>query len=53
MASRSNKQARTMAGAAHNPEFAAKMGIPQNVAREFNKADQATGRLSKAMKEKK
>ena len=30
---------RTMAAAAHNPAFAKKMGIPQKVAKEFNKAD--------------
>jgi hypothetical protein len=28
-----------MAAAAHNPELAAKMGIPQSVAKEFNAAD--------------
>jgi hypothetical protein len=35
----SQAQARTMAAAAHNPEFAKKVGIKQNVAKEFNKAD--------------
>jgi hypothetical protein len=39
MPSRSKKQARTMAAAAHNPQFAKKMGIPQKVAKEFNRAD--------------
>jgi hypothetical protein len=39
MPSTSKKQARTMAAAAHNPAFAKKMGIPQNVAKEFNQAD--------------
>jgi len=28
-----------MAAAAHNPKFAAKMGIPQSVAREFARND--------------
>lgn len=28
-----------MAAAAHNPEFAKKVGIPVSVAKEFNKAD--------------
>jgi hypothetical protein len=28
-----------MAAAAHNPAFAKKMGIPQSVAKEFNRAD--------------
>lgn len=29
-----------MAAAAHSPEFASKVGIPQTVAEEFNQADQ-------------
>jgi hypothetical protein len=28
-----------MAAAAHNPKFAKKVGIPQKVAKEFNRAD--------------
>ena len=47
MPSVSPAQARTMAGAAHNPSFAKKMGIPMNVAKEFNKADKGTGILRK------
>jgi len=39
MPSTSKKQARTMAAAAHDPAFAKKMGIPQSVAREYNRAD--------------
>jgi hypothetical protein len=35
----SQAQFRTMAGAAHNPEFARKVGISQDVAKEFNQAD--------------
>ena len=35
----SQAQFRTMAAAAHNPKFARKVGISQDVAREFNKAD--------------
>jgi len=27
------------AAAAHNPQFAKKVGVPQSVAREFNEAD--------------
>jgi hypothetical protein len=42
MPSKTPKQARTMAAAAHNPAFAKKVGIPVTVAREFNAAD--TGR---------
>ena len=49
--STSEKQARTMAAAAHNPEFAKKVGIKQGVAKEFNKADTGTKQLSNAMKE--
>ena len=39
MPSKSDKQRRFMAAAAHNPEFAKAAGIPQSVAKEFNKAD--------------
>ena len=39
MPSVSKKQARTMAAAAHNPEFAKKVGIPVKVAKEFVVAD--------------
>jgi len=47
MPSSTPKMARTMAGAAHNPAFAKKMGIPQGVAKEFNQADKKTGILRK------
>jgi len=50
--STSKKQARTMAAAAHDPKFAKKVGIKQDVAKEFNKADTGTKQLSQAMKEK-
>jgi len=33
------KQARMMQAAAHNKEFAKKVGVPQSVAKEFNNAD--------------
>lgn len=39
MPSKTEKQHRTMEGAAHNPAFAKKVGIPQKVAREFVQAD--------------
>jgi len=39
MPSKTPKQRRTMAAAAHNPKFAKKMGIPVSVAKEFNAAD--------------
>lgn len=52
MPSRSLKQARMMAAAAHDPEFARRMGIKQSTAREFNRHDSASGKLSRAMKAK-
>jgi len=42
MPSTSKKQAKFMAAAAHNPEFAKKAGISMDVAKEFNKADTGT-----------
>lgn len=39
MPSKSEKQRRFMAAAAHNPKFAKKAGVPQKVAKEFNRAD--------------
>ena len=50
MPSTSPKQARMMAAAAHSPSFAAKVGIAQSVAKEFNKADAKTGILRKKRK---
>jgi len=43
MPSKTAKQARTMAAAAHNKGFAKKVGIPQSVAKEFNRADERKG----------
>jgi hypothetical protein len=34
-----------MAGVAHDPAFAQKVGIPQSVGKDFNKADTGTGIL--------
>jgi hypothetical protein len=45
MPSKSEKQKRFMAAAAHNPAFAKKAGIPQSVAKEFNRADQTHAKL--------
>ena len=39
MPSKSKAQRNLMAAAAHNPEFAKKVGVPTKVAKEFNKAD--------------
>jgi len=39
MPSKSAKQRRLMAAAAHDRKFAKKVGIPMSVAKEFNKSD--------------
>jgi len=46
MPSKSPEQARLMQAAAHNPEFAAKAGVPVKVAKEFVAADKAKKRPS-------
>lgn len=53
MPSKSQKQARFMAAAAHNPKFAKRAGIKPGVARDFNRADTGTKMLSTAMRKKK
>jgi hypothetical protein len=45
MPSKSPAQARLMAGVAHNPAFAKKVGISQKVGKDFNAADTGTGIL--------
>lgn len=45
MPSKSPKQARLFAAAAHDPKFAKKVGVPVKVAKEFNRADKGTGIL--------
>lgn len=47
MPSKSSKQARFMAAAAHDKGFAKKAGIPQDVAKEFNQADKGKGLMKK------
>ena len=47
MPSKSVKQARLMAAAAHDPKFAKRVGVPVSVAKEFNQADAKTGILRK------
>lgn len=47
MPSKSSKQARFMTAIAHSKEFAKKAGVPQNVGKEFNKADTGTEILKK------
>ena len=53
MPSKSAKQARLMAAAAHDPAFAKKVGVPVKLAREYNKADAKSGLLKRAMPNKK
>ena len=50
MPSKSKSQARLMAAAAHDPEFAERVGVPMKVAKDFVKADKKSGRLKKAMR---
>jgi hypothetical protein len=50
MPSKSPEQAHLMAGVAHNPAFAKKVGIPMAVGQEFNKADVRTGILRRKKK---
>jgi hypothetical protein len=50
MPSKTQKQSRLMAAAAHDPEFAKRVGVPMKVAKEFNKADKGGKLLKKAMK---
>lgn len=49
MPSTSDKQRRFMAAAAHDKAFAERVGIPQQVAKEFNQADKGK-KLAAAMK---
>lgn len=53
MPSKTPRQARTMAMAAHNPKLAKKVGIPVSVAKEFNRADTGTKMLRQAVKKSK
>lgn len=50
MPSKSKSQAKFMAAAAHNPEFAKKAGISQDAAKEWNNADEKEGNLKKGSK---
>ena len=43
MPSKSEKQKKMMAAAAHTPKFAAKVGVPEKVAKEFNAAGTKKG----------
>lgn len=50
MPSRTKRQAKLMAMAAHDKGAAKRVGIPQSVARDFNQADKKTGILKKKKK---
>lgn len=50
MPSKSEKQHRFMEAAAHNPEFAAKAGIPVSVAKEFVSADKHKEAMDRVVK---
>jgi hypothetical protein len=52
MPSKSFSQARMMAGAAHDPVFAKKVGVPTKVAEDYNMADKKSGFLKSAMRAK-
>ena len=52
MPSTSEEQARFMAAAAHDPAFAARAGIKQSVATEFNQADKGSKLLSNSAKDR-
>lgn len=45
MPSVTEKQHDLMAGVAHNPKFAAKVGIPQSVGQEYEAADKRAGKF--------
>lgn len=51
MPSHSEKQARFMKAAAHNPEFAKKADIPQSVAKEYVAADKLKA-MARKLREK-
>ena len=52
MPSKSKKQAKLMAAAAHDRSFAKRVGVKQSVAKEFNQADKGTGILRKGGRRK-
>lgn len=45
MPSKSRKQHKMMEAVKHSPSFAAKVGIPQSVGRDFVAADKAKGKF--------
>ena len=49
MPSKSPAQARMMAAAAHDPEFAEKVGVPQSAASKYNQSDKGGKMLKQTM----
>jgi hypothetical protein len=49
MPSKSKAQKRFMQAVAHSPSFAKKVGVPQSVGEEFNKADERKASIRKAI----
>ena len=47
MPTKSKKQKKLMDAVANNPEFAQKVGIPQEVGKEFSKADKKNAKKKK------
>lgn len=52
MPSKSKAQHRLMQAAAHNASFAAKVDVPQSVAKDFVMADKRAGKYQKKKKKK-
>ena len=52
MPSKTPKQAKAMAAAAHDSALASRMGIPQTIAKEFNRADVGSVMPKRAAKPK-
>lgn len=50
MPSSSEKQAKFMNAVAHDKDFAKKVGVPQDVGKEFHNADKKKSRLQKLYK---
>jgi hypothetical protein len=53
MPSKSKRQHRFMLAVEHSPEFAAKVGVPQSVGKDFAAADKRLGKFKIAKKKAK
>ncbi len=52
MPSKTPKQAAFMRAISHSPEFAKKVGVPQSVGKEFEKADEAKAAKPKSLQKR-